>query len=65
MKKYRVIIEETIAEEFEVEAATAEEAISKSIDEYHAGNFVLSSGEVQDKKISVAENDEFKNWISF
>ena len=41
MKKYLVIIEELISDEFEIEADSKEEAISKSIEEYYNCNFIV------------------------
>lgn len=64
-KKYRIVIEETISEEFEVDAESNEDAISKAIQKYMSGEFILSPGNVECKKISVIENNEYKNWIEF
>ncbi len=66
MKKYRIVIEETISEEFEIQATSEEEAISKAINECHEGNFVLSPGNVEYRQIAViGEDDEIKDWIEF
>lgn len=66
MKKYRVVIEETVSEEFEIEAASEEDAVSKAIQEYEAGNFVLSPGNVECRQISVVGKDgELTDWITF
>lgn len=66
MRKYRVVIEETISETFEVEATSEEEAVSEAIQEYNAGNFVVGSDNVEYRQISVLdENGEFTDWISF
>ncbi len=61
MKKFCVVIEETISEEFEIDAETKEDAISKAIEKYKSGEFILSPGNLESKKIS-ADNDE---WIEF
>ena len=62
MKKiYRVVIEEIISDEFEIEAETKEDAISKAISKYKSGEIILEPGNLESKKISV-ENDE---WIEF
>lgn len=61
MKKFCIIIEETISEEFEVEAENKDDAIKKAIENYHSGKFILSPGNLESKKISV-DNDE---WIEF
>ena len=61
MKKFCIVIEETISEEFEVEAETKEDAIKNAIEKYKSGEFVLSPGNLESKKISI-DNDE---WIEF
>lgn len=66
MKKYRIVIEETISEEFEIEATSEQEAIAKAINEYEEGNFVLSPGNVEYRQMAViGEDDEIKDWIEF
>lgn len=66
MRKYRVVIEETISEEFEIEANSEEEAVSKAIQEYKSGNFVIGSDNVEHRQISVVDKDgELTNWITF
>ena len=65
MKKYFVVIEETISEEFEIDAESKEDAISKAIEKYKSGEFVLSPGNLESKKISIVDNSEFDNWIEF
>ena len=66
MRKYRVVIEETVSEEFEIEANSEEEAVSKAIQEYKSGNFVVGSDNVERRQISVVDKDgELTNWITF
>ena len=66
MRKFYVVIEETISETFEIEAISEEDAVSKAIQEYKAGNFVVSSDNVEHKQISVVDKDgELTNWITF
>lgn len=66
MKKYRVVIEETISEEFEIEADSEEGAVTGVIQEYNAGNFVVGSDNVQSRQISVVgEDGELTDWITF
>ena len=66
MKKYRVVIEETVSEEFEIEATSEEEAVSNAIQEYDAGNLVVGSDNVEHRQISVIDDDgELTNWIEF
>jgi len=64
--KYRLVIEETISEEFEIEATSEEDAISKAIQEYEKGNFVVGSDNVEGRQISVIGKDgEHTDWITF
>ena len=66
MKGYCVVIEETISETFDVEATSEEDAISRAIQEYKAGNFVVGSDNVEHRQISlVGENGELTDWIMF
>ena len=64
MKTYRVIIEETLSDEFEIEADSEEDAIDKAINEYNEGNFVVGTN-VTFRQISIVEDDDFKEWIEF
>lgn len=57
MRKYVVSIEETIVEEFVVEANNQEEALSVATEKYRKGEFVLSPGEAQFKQMAVIEHD--------
>ncbi len=66
MKKYHVVIEETVSETFEIEATSAEDAVSKAIQEYNEGNFVVGSDNVEHRQISVIGDDgELTDWIVF
>lgn len=53
MKKYIVTIEETVVQDFEIEAESAEEAFALAEEQYDAGELVLGSGEVQMVQIAV------------
>ena len=64
MKTYRVIIEETLDDEFEIEADSEEDALNKAINEYNEGNFIVGPN-VTFRQISIVEDTEFKNWIEF
>ena len=61
MKKFCVVIEETVSEEFEVEAENKDDAIRKATKKYRNGEFILSPGNLESKKISV---DNYE-WIEF
>ena len=53
MKKYIVTIEETVVQDFEIEAESAEEAFALAEEQYDAGELVLGPGEVQMMQIAV------------
>ena len=53
MKKYIVTIEETVVQDFEIEAESAEEAFALAEEQYDAGELVLGPGEVQMVQIAV------------
>ena len=61
MKKFCVVIEETISEEFEIESDSKEDAIKNAIEKYKSGEFVLNPGNLESKKIYI-DNDD---WIEF
>lgn len=61
MKKFEVIIEETIVKTFEITAETEEDAINKAIDDYNNGEIDLSDGKVQFKQLSTDSTE----WIEF
>lgn len=46
MKTYKILIKEVVIEEFEIEATSIEQAISKSITDYKNGELVLEPGEL-------------------
>lgn len=46
MKKYMIAIEETVVEEFEVEANNFDEALNIAAKKYYDCEFVVSPGEV-------------------
>ena len=64
MQKYRIAIEETVSEEFEVEAESKDDAIKKAIEKYRTGEFILEPGKLQYKQISIVD-DENDEWIEF
>ena len=61
-----MVIEETISEEFEIEATSEEDAVSKAIQEYKDGKFVVGTDNVECRQISVVGKDgELTYWITF
>lgn len=64
--RYIVSIEETIVQEFEVEACNAEQAIQKAEEKYQNGEFILENCEVHAKKIAVIDSTvETTRWLNF
>ena len=64
MPEYQIVIEETVVDDFTVEADSPEEAQSIAEQMYHDGRIVLESGEVQEKRIAVNGID-CENLIDF
>lgn len=64
MSEYQIIIEETIVDDFTVEASSPQEAQSIAEQLYHDGRIVLENGEVQTKRIAVNDTD-CENIIDF
>ncbi len=64
MKKYQIVIEETLVDDFTIEASSPEEAQSIAEQMYHDGKIVLENGEVQARRIAVNDTD-CENLIDF
>ena len=64
MKKFKVIIEETVSQEFEVEAEDFESAEDIATAKYYEGEFVLEPGEVNYRQMSIID-DETKEQTSW
>ncbi len=64
MKKYQIVIEETVVDDFTVEASSPEEAQSIAEQMYKSGEFVIEDGEVQGRRIAVNDTD-CENLIDF
>ena len=65
MKKYKISIEETIVDTFEVEANTHEEAIEIAIKNYKTGEFVLAPGHLVAKQMAVEKPNGETEWFDF
>lgn len=67
MEKYTVCIEETISQDFEVEADTAEEAYKIAQQKYDNDEFVLDNADLQSGQMAVInqETGEFYDWREF
>ena len=64
MSEYQIIIEETVVDDFTVEASSPQEAQTIAEQLYHDGKIVLESGEVQTRRIAVNDT-ECENLIDF
>ena len=64
MSEYQIIIEETIVDDFTIEASSPQEAQSIAEQMYHDGKIVLENGEVQARRIAVNDT-ECVNLIDF
>ena len=64
MSEYQIIIEETVVDDFTVEASSPQEAQTIAEQLYRDGKIVLESGEVQQKRIAV-NGDDCENIIDF
>nr|WP_304037444.1 DpnD/PcfM family protein [Ruminococcus bromii] len=66
MKKYVIVIEEVVVQNFEIEADSQEEALNKLETGYKNGIYVLEPGEVQSKKMSIVKPEQnATEWIEF
>ena len=63
MPVYRVCIEETVAQEFELIATSSDEALRMACEEYRNGVYVLEPGNLISVDASVRTNDEpYRDW---
>lgn len=66
MKKFVITIEETVSQDFEIEAKNAEQAIELAENKYQNGEFVLEPGEVCFKQMAIIKPDnKASEWIEF
>lgn len=64
--EYRIIIEETLVQEFKVIAENAEKALEQARKNYKNGLFVLEFGEVQFKQLAIIDPySEVTEWYEF
>lgn len=52
---YKLKIEKTVCDEFDVEADSEEEAFGIAVDNYNSGEFVLEPGELTDKQMLISD----------
>lgn len=66
MKQYKIVIEELVVEEFDVEADNSDEAIIIAKEKYRDAEFVISPGEPQYKQMAIVSPvTEISKWIEF
>ncbi len=67
MKKFKVTIEETVSDEFEVTAENAVQAYKSVQEKYRQGKFVLEPGNLTAKQMMITDtNDkEVLEWTEF
>lgn len=64
MKKYVIVIEETVSEDFEVTAESEQEALEIAEQKYNSGEFVLEPGFLQETKFGIVDEDENQiKWV--
>ena len=67
MKKFKIVIEEHVSGEFEIEAENMGKAFKIAEKNYYEGKFVLEPGNVTSRLMSVETTDgeECSEWIEF
>ena len=63
--KIKVIIEERISQEFEVEAENIEEAMEIAEEKYYDGEFVIDNGNVTCREMMADDGEEQTDWTEF
>ena len=67
MKKFIVVFEELVADEFPIWAKNKEEAFAIAEERYHKGKIVLEPGEVHHRRMGIQKDDgsEEYDWLEF
>ena len=66
MKKFRIAIEETVVDEFDIYANDAEEAMRIAEKKYRKGEIVLEPGDCQFRQMAIVRpNNEVTEWVEF
>ena len=66
MKKFKITIEETVSEDFEIEATSLEEAMDIAEEQYNNGKLVLECGNVVCKQMQGEDEDGYcTDWCEF
>ena len=67
MKKFKIVIEEHVSGEFEIEAEDMDEAFKIAEKKYYNGEIVLEPGNVSHRLMSgeSADGEESTEWVEF
>jgi len=65
MKMFRVAIEETVIDEFLIEANDKDEALDIAIQEYQEGELILEPGNLISKQIAAVNYTSPTEWFEF
>jgi hypothetical protein len=66
MKKFKITIEETVSQDFEIEATSLEEAMDIAEAKYNNGEFVLEPGNLVCKQMMGEDEDGYcTEWCEF
>ena len=65
MKLFSIAIEETVVDEFLIEANDRYEAIDIAINKYKKGEIVLEPGNLMTKQIAVVNYTDSTEWFEF
>lgn len=64
MPKYTITIEEMVSQDFEIEAATADEAMEIAEQKYRDGEFVLEPGNLVCTQMAITDpSNEATEWM--
>ncbi len=65
MSKFKIVIEETIVQEFEIEAKNEQDALVLAQQKYDECELVLDQADVQHKQIAVVTDKGCSEWVEF
>ena len=63
MKKFTVVIEETVVQEFEVTAKSSSEALEIARKKYKSGELIVEDGECQATQMAVVSPNTELEWM--
>ena len=65
MSEFKVCIEETVSDVFEIEAESPEEALEIAEEMYHNQEIILEPGELQSKQMAVVSEGYETEFVEF